>query len=178
MTSSSQENLSASSADTCLKLQPTDPHQNCAHCGSATELVRTALSNCLFWVCHTCGKSQGHGDIPIFYLMDWRSRQLASPNFSTPGEARKFAGLFGMTSENGYQLWEGLSCFNEEAIECDHENRQGVIDDLDLSRRLLVNLLKSPTPSQEELPRVARAAGLFGYSLPQFREDYSEERAA
>lgn len=178
MTSSSQENLSASSADSCLKLQPIEPHKNCAHCGSATELVRTALSNCLFWVCHTCGKSQGHGDIPIFYLMDWRSRQPASPKFSTPGEARQFAGFFGMASENGYQLWEGMVDFNEESIDCDDENRQEMIDDLDLSRRLLVNLLKLPTPPREELPHVARAAGLLGYSLPQFREDYSEERAA
>jgi hypothetical protein len=129
-------------------------------------------------VCHACGKNQGHGDIPIFYLLDRQSGRLVSPNFSTPGEARQFAGFFGMASENGYQFWEGLSCFNEEAIECDQEDRQAVIDDLDTSRRLLINLLKLPSPSWQELPNVAHAAGLFGYSLPQFREDYAEERAA
>jgi hypothetical protein len=116
MTSSFQENITVSPADACLKLQSIDHPQSCPHCGSVTEVVRTALSNCLFWVCHACGESQGHGGIPIFYLLDRQSGRLAPPNFSTPGEARQFAGFFGMTSENGYQFWKGCPASTKKPL--------------------------------------------------------------
>ena len=106
MTTSTAKNTSTSPSDDHSKTRVTDKNQTCVHCGDPAGYLPKPHQQPDFpnaaLLCQSCGNK--NTDSLGFYVVDKDKDCLASPQFSTLGEAKHFADLFYMTSRSSYDL--------------------------------------------------------------------------
>jgi hypothetical protein len=141
MITSTAKNTSTSPSDDHSKTRVTDKNQTCVHCGDPAgylpkphqqpDFPDTAL------LCQSCGNK--NTDSLGFYVVDKEKNRLASPEFSTLGEAKQFADLFYMTSYSSYDLSRTTYLFNGQR---DEQARRAYQARVGVGRQILTLLVE------------------------------------
>lgn len=171
-TTSAQKIISTSLRDDRLSSHETGNPQICVHCGANLPDPNPGCTHEV--MCRSCGRCES--DVKSFYLIEKQTNHLVSPSFATSEQAKQFAKFFQIPVGQDYGLIEAVNFYGVER----RAEREAQLHSLDQNRRLLVNLLALPPDktASDDLPYIACAAGLFGYALPQFREEYAEGEVA
>lgn len=177
-TSSAQKSTTTSPCGDNSKNHAIDKYHTCRQCDNPVGYSSQAYPDFDFpdalLVCPLCGEE--NADLSGFYLVNRHEGSIASPEFSTIGEAEQFADIFGLSKQSGYGITECTSYFNGPR---DEQRRREHVDRLAWGRQTLTRLIELlPTYLEPgELKILATVLQLKRYSLPLFGKQPTAERA-
>jgi hypothetical protein len=147
------------------EIQVLDQGQICRFCGAPVNTLVSAFGS-FTKPCRECGHR--NTDLVSWWIVDKRSRWVASPQFSSIEKIQQFAAFFGISPEDDYGLQKFTFFYNSEGYQ---QERADHVAHLEWNEQVLAWLLEErPSyPGDEGLVQLAIKAQLTGYSLPQFR---------